>query len=107
MDIPKGATEFKTTITSADASSAVTVQSGTANQTMYVVDVIISVDTASNYQLQDEDDTAIMEQVYLAANGGLAKTFNKIPLEVSTGKDLEIVAGASGNVSVTVTGYTL
>ena len=106
MVIPKGSTKFNVTVTSADTTSGLTIRSGVASQKIYVTDLIISVDTASNYQLQDSDATVVMEQIYLAANSGLAKSFEK-HIEVASGKDLEIHGAASGNVSVTAHGYQL
>ena len=49
-----------------------------------------------------------MEQIYLAANGGMALTFpERFPLQVGTNFDLDVIASASGNISVTVTGYVV
>lgn len=99
---------FQNTITSADAQSATQVKAKTADKKIYILSLLVSVDTAMSVQLQDDTGTpnVLMEQVYLAANGGFVMNFPpEAPLTVATNKDLDIVTSAAGNVSVTVTGY--
>jgi len=101
---------FQATITSADATSATQVKAKTASKQIHVLSLIISTDTAMNIQLQDDAGTpaVLMEQIYLAANGGMALTFPpEAPLVVTTNQDLDVIASAAGNISVTVTGYLM
>jgi hypothetical protein len=100
--------DFQATITSANATSATAVKAKTTAKKIYVTDLIISVDTAMNVQLQDDNGSPVvlMEQVYLPANSVFSKTFST-PLVVATNQDLDVVASASGNISVTVTGYVI
>lgn len=97
--------DFQATITSANATSATQVKAKTAAKKIYVEDLIISVDTAMNVQLQDDAGSpeVLMEQIYLPANSVFSKSFKK-PLVVATNQDLDVIASASGNISVTVTG---
>jgi len=101
---------FQATITSADATSATSVKAKTASKQIHVLSLIISTDTAMNIQLQDDAGTPVvlMEQIYLAANGGMALTFPpEAPLVVATNQDLDVIASAAGNISVTITGYLM
>lgn len=105
---PSSTSDFQETITSANATSATAVKAKTAAKKIYVTDLIISVDTAMNVQLQDDNGSPVvlMEQIYLPANSVFSKTFST-PLVVATNQDLDVVASASGNISVTVTGYVI
>ncbi|GAF86380.1 unnamed protein product, partial [marine sediment metagenome] len=78
-----------------------------ASRKIYVTSLIISVDTAANYWLEDEDGTAVTAKMYFAANGGCAQTFPEgTPLNtVTVNKGLFVKGSASGNVGVTVTYY--
>jgi hypothetical protein len=101
---------FQATITSADAQAATQVKAKTAAKQMHILSLIISTDTAMNIQLQDDAGTPVvlMEQIYLAANGGMALTFPpEAPLVVATNQDLDVITSAAGNISVTVTGYLM
>ena len=104
MAAPKGTTEFRASVTSADTTTALTIKAGVAGKQIHVVDLVISVDTAGNYQLQDEDGTVVAEQLYLGANGGMAKTWD-MPMQVASGKTLKILGSASGNVTIIANGY--
>lgn len=99
---------FKATITSANATTAVQVKAKTAAKRIYVTDLIISVDTAMNVQLQDDAGTPVvaMEQIYLPANSVFSKTFST-PMMLGVNVDLNIKASVSGNVSATVLGYVI
>jgi len=103
------ANQFQATITSADATTATQVKAKTAAKKIHVTSLIISTDTAMSIQLQDDTGpTVLMEQVYLAANGGMAMNFPEAtPLIVNTNEDLDVLASAAGNISVTVTGYVV
>ena len=92
------------TVASADATSATAVVAKVAAKKIYVTDVVISVDTAMNVQLQDDAAAVLMEQIYLPANSVWSKTFST-PLLVATNQDLDVIASIAGNISVTVTGY--
>lgn len=99
---------FNSTITSADATSATQIKAKTASKKIYITDVIISVDTAMNVQLQDDAGTpaVAMEQIYLPANSVFSKTFST-PLVLATNQDLDVITSAAGNISVTVSGYII
>lgn len=107
---PVYATEsFQVTVTSANATSATQVKAaGAAGTNIYVTDLVISTDTAMNIQLQDNTGTPVvmMEQMYFPANSIFSKSF-KTPLKVTTAKDLNMIASATGNISVLVTGYVI
>ena len=100
---------FTATITSADAQSATAVKAKTADKKIYVTSIIASTDTALNLQFQDDNTpTVLMEQIYLAANGGMAisASCKELPLfVVGTNYDLDVIASGAGNISVTVSGY--
>jgi len=101
---------FQATITSADATSATQVKAGVDGQKIYVLSLIVSTDTAMNIQLQDDagSPAVLMEQVYLSANGGISHMFHpQAPLITANEVDLDVIASASGNISVTVTGYQI
>jgi hypothetical protein len=100
------ATNFQSTITSANATSATMVKAKTAAKKIYITDVIISVDTAMNVQLQNDAGTPVvlMEQIYLPANSVFSKLFST-PMEVDTNTDLDTITSVAGNISVTVLGY--
>lgn len=97
---------FQATITSADARSATQVKAATAGSSIYITDLIISTDTAMNIKLQDNTGSpnVLMQPIYVPANSVFSKTFST-PIQVASGKELDVVASASGNVSVTVTGW--
>lgn len=99
---------FQATITSANATSATTIKTGDTGKIIYITDMIISVDTAMNVQIQDSTGTPVvmMEQVYLPANSVFSKQF-KTPLKTSVSMDAKVVTSASGNISVTITGYLI
>lgn len=99
---------FQATITSADAQAATQVKAKTSAKKIYITDLIISTDTAMNIQLQDDagGPEVLMEQIYVPANSVFSKTFST-PLLVATNQDLDVIASASGNISVTVTGYVI
>lgn len=102
---PTGVTDpIQETVTSADATGGLTVKSATAGKTYFVTDLIISTDTEMSVELQDSDNTPILQQIYLPATSVFSKTFDS-PLAVTLSKGLKAVASAAGNVSVTIVGY--
>ena len=99
-------TTFQATLDNADVSTAREIQASESAHNIYITSFCISVATAGNYWLQDEDDTQVSGKFYLAANGGVVMNFPKeTPLEVASYKALEIKGSTSGNTSVTVAGY--
>jgi len=98
---------FQATMTSADAQSATPVKTKTADRKMYILSLVVSTDTAMNIQFQDDTGpTVLIEQLYLAANGGAHLTWPpEAPLVVNTNEDFDVIASAAGNISVTITGY--
>lgn len=99
---------FRATITSANATSSTVVKAKTAAKRIYVTDLIISVDTAMNVQLQDDAGSpeVLMEQIYLPANSVFSKVLST-PIMLAVNQDLRVITSASGNISVTVLGYII
>jgi len=99
---------FQATIASADATSATQVQAKAAGKSIYITSLVLSTDTAMNLKLQDDaaSPAVILQSVHLAANGGVALSWPEDwPLKVAENQDLDVIASASGNISVTVVGY--
>ena len=98
---------FQATFTSADAQAAAPVKVKTASRKMYILSLVVSVDTAMSVQFQDDTGpTVLIEQLYLAANGGAHLTWPpEAPLVVNTNEDFDVLASVAGNISVTITGY--
>jgi len=98
---------FQATMTSADAQAATPVKTKTADRKMYILSLVVSVDTAMNVQFQDDTGpTVLIEGMYFAANGGTHLTYPpEAPLVVNTNEDFDVIASAAGNISVTITGY--
>jgi len=98
---------FQATFTSADATSAAPVKTKTADRKMYILSLVVSVDTAMNVQFQDDTGpTVLIEGMYFAANGGAHLTWPpEAPLVVNTNEDFDVITSAAGNISVTITGY--
>ena len=90
----------------ADASTAAQVIAGVASTNIYLTDIIISVGSAMNVTIQDNTGTPVVaiEPLYMPANSVFSKTFS-VPIKIATGKDLNVKASTSGNISVTATGY--
>lgn len=103
---------WSATINSADASSPTQVKAaGGVGTRHYITSIMISTDTAMNVQLQDDAGTpnVIVENIYLAANGGAV-----IPIPpgsaiqtAADNQDIDVVASTSGNITVFMTGYTI
>ncbi|MCK4500086.1 hypothetical protein KAU11_06275, partial [Candidatus Babeliales bacterium] len=67
---------FQATFTSADAQAAAPVKAKTADRKMYILSLVVSVDTAMNVQFQDDTGpTVLIEGMYFAANGGAHLTW--------------------------------
>lgn len=101
---------FQATFTSADAQAATPVKAKTADRKMYILSLVVSVDTAMNVQFQDDINepgpTILIEGMYFAANGGAHLTWPaEAPLVVNTNEDFDVITSAAGNISVTITGY--
>jgi len=97
---------FNAILDNADTTTAREIQASESGAKIYITSFCISVDTAGNYWLQDEDDTQVTGKFYLAANGGVVMNFPpETPLKLVTAKALEVKGSVSGNVSVTVSGY--
>ena len=97
----------KATLDNADTTTAREIVAATASRKVYITSLIISVDTAGSYWLEDGDATAVSSKMYFAANGGCAITFPEgTPLSTPTAnKALNVKGSVSGNVGVTVTYY--
>lgn len=97
----------KAVVNNADTTTAREIVAAAATRRIFVTSLIISVDTAGNYWLEDGDATAVTGKFYLAANGGCAITFPEgTPLNtVTQNKALNVKGSTAGNVGVTVTYY--
>jgi len=102
-------TRFQAVFDSADATGEGEVVHASAASTIIVVQsYIISSDVEGWIKLQDEDSTALTGKFWLKAGGGVAITLpDKAPIVLGVDKDLEVICEAAGNVSVSVTGYTI
>lgn len=100
---------FEAVYDSADATAEAEVVHASAASTIIVVQsYVISSDVEGWIKLQDEDSTAKTGKFWLKAGGGVAITLpDKAPIVLGVDKDLEVIAEAAGNISVSVTGYTI
>ncbi|UCE06513.1 MAG: hypothetical protein JSW07_00275, partial [bacterium] len=103
---------WSATINSADASSATQIKAaGGASTRHYITSIIISCGAAMNVTIQDDAGTPniAMENMYFAANGGLALPFPpQTPIQMGAdNQDIDVIASTSGNITVTLTGYTI
>lgn len=98
---------FQATFNSADAQAASPVKAKTASRKMYILSLVVSTDTEMNVQFQDDTGpTVLIENLYLAANGGWQGQWPpEAPLVVNTNEDFDVITSAAGNISVTITGY--
>jgi len=100
---------FQAVFDSADATAEANVVKASAASTIIVVQsYVISSDVEGWIKLQDEDSTALTGKMWLKAGGGVAITLpENAPIVLGVDKDLEAICEAAGNVSVSVTGYTI
>jgi hypothetical protein len=112
-DAAVDANHFQATITSANASTATQVKAKTTAKKIHVTSLVVSVgSTAMEVQLQSDNGTpqVVMEEMFFPANGGLTLTAcdPKLPLFiVNTNEDLDVIASAAGDVTVSVSGYVV
>jgi hypothetical protein len=102
-------TAFSVTINSADASSATQVKAAAGASTyIYITDIMVSTDTELNFTIQDDAGTpnVIIENIYLAANGGFVLNLATPIKAPAANQDIDIVASDTGNVTVLLNGYT-
>jgi hypothetical protein len=100
---------FSATINSADATSATQVKAAAGASTyIYITDIIVSTDTAMNFKIQDDEGTpgVLIQSTYVAANGGFVANFATPIKQPTANADIDVLASASGNISVTINGYT-
>jgi len=100
---------FQAVFDSANATAEANVVHASAGSTIIVIQsYIISSDVEGWIKLQDESSTALTGKFWLKAGGGVAITLpDKAPIVLGSDKDLEVICEAAGNVSVSVTGYTI
>jgi len=100
---------FQAVYNSADASGEGEVVHASAASTVIVVQsYVISVDAEMWVELQDEDSSEVTGKFWLKAGGGVAVTLpDKAPIVLGADKDLEVITEGAGNISVSVTGYTI
>lgn len=99
---------FQAILTSADASTAAQIKSGTSAKSIYITDIVVSTDTAMNVKIQDNAGTPVVAfgPLYLPANSVWSKSL-ETPYKVATAADLNFKASVSGNISCAVTGYVI
>lgn len=99
---------YQATVTSADAQSATQVKAAVTGESLHITDIVISTDTAMNIQIQDDSSSPVvlMEQLYMPANSVFSKSFTTA-LKATSGQDIDVIASASGNISVTISGYSV
>jgi len=100
---------FQANFNSANASAEGNAVHASAASTIIVVQsYVISVDAEMWVKLQEQDSTALTGQFWLKAGGGVAITLpDKTPLVLGVDSDLEVITEGAGNISVSVTGYTI
>lgn len=91
------------TVTTSAAGVGGILKTSAAN-TVYVTDLIVSVDVPMNIQLRSA--TTAMAILYLATKGGMAYQF-KSPMVCTTAQSLTFLPSASGSASVWAAGYTV
>ncbi len=91
--------DFGETINSGNATTATLVVSGTEGKILHISDIIISVDTEMNVQLQDQDEKVLVEKLYLPANSVFSKSLRS-PIHVTSGKGVYVKGSAVGNITV-------
>jgi hypothetical protein len=102
-------TKWQAVYNSSDATGEGEVVKASAASTILVVTgFIISADIEGWVKLQDEDSTALTGKFWFKAGGGTAWTLpSNTPIVLTSNKDLEVIAEAAGDVSVTAVGYTI
>ena len=102
-------TRFQAVFDSADATAEANVVHASAASTIIVVQSYeISTDVEGWIKLQDEDSTALTGKLWLKAGGGTNRVLPlNAPIVLGVDKDLEVICEVAGNVSVSVTGYTI
>lgn len=85
-------------------NGGLTARAAPTGQSIYVTDLIISVGSAMNVQVEDSDETILMEQLYLAANTTTPIPL-KTPMLVASAKALKLITNIAANISVFVAGY--
>lgn len=102
-------TRFQAVFDSANATAEANAVKASAASTIIVVQsYIISSDVEGWIKLQQEDSTALTGKFWLKAGGGVAITLpDKAPIVLGVDSDLEVICEAVGDVSVSVTGYTI
>jgi hypothetical protein len=102
--LPIGAVTFRNTVTTADATTGLTVKAGVSGKVIYVTDITISTDTKTNIEIQDSASAVICQHMYFPATSIWSKTWCT-PLEFAVNNGVKVVAADAGNVSVTITGF--
>lgn len=100
---------FEAVYDSVDAhAEGETVHASAASTIIVVQSYVISVDAEMWVKLQDEASAAKTGKFWLKAGGGVAITLpDKAPIVLGVDKDLEVITEGAGNISVSVTGYTI
>jgi len=90
-----------------DVSTAQELVAASVGNKVYIKSLIISVDTASSYWLEDETQKAVSGIFYFAANGGVAMSWGPGDALVTpeANKSLKIKSAGTGKVGITMTYY--
>lgn len=100
-------TSFQATARTSNAlrgNGGLTARSATSGQSIYATDLVISVSSAMNVQVEDSDGTVLMEEMYLSANSTTPIRL-ATSIKVASGKALKLIASIAAPISVFVAGY--
>lgn len=98
--------QFSAFVDSDDASSGVVIRGNKSGQKIYVTSFILSSNAETWMRLRTGSGTSLTGKIYVAANGGASWTARPGEyIKVPTAENLELITGAAGDVSATVTGY--
>ena len=92
----------RTHITSADMTTAAAITAApTTGQKIVATDIIISTDTAMNFNIQEETSATVFAKVYLAANSTAQISLSGYLKAAVANKKLMGKASVGGNVAIT------
>lgn len=97
---------FGETITSPNATTATQVKAATSGKSIYVTDLIISVQDETEVRLQDSDGTVVVQTLYLPDTSVFSKSFSTA-LPITASKALNVVTSVATPISVTITGFVI
>jgi hypothetical protein len=96
---------FESTFNSADATTAATVRAAETDLRSYITDIVLSVGTTMAVSILDSDNNIVVSPSYISANTTVPISL-KSPIPLTEAKGIKVKASTSGNISVTITGYS-